>query len=151
MSILLKVVFAVQAARIALGYLEVAPLKRPTKVVKATEAITADFLLCEGTGYLPVSMKENTSHSNHIGVSALAGSIPGCEEPGFIPSATEGDAFRKSTGRIGVDKDCSTGSPLKEQRRGKKKRRQTKARSKLHKELTTIVAVEPILVNVSFS
>ena len=102
------------------------------------------------SGNLELAEKENTLDSNKVGVSVLAGSIPVSDAPGFIPAAVEETDPRKFTGRIGVDRDCSAGSPPVEQQRGKKKHRPGKKRPRFRETLPRFTIVEPTLVNVEF-
>jgi hypothetical protein len=152
MNFLLKVVAAYQAVR------HVAECCREAKcetakadvVAPAPQAVViTEVIPPQDSGYLTAVEKENTPDANKVGVSACAGSIPVAALSGFIPTAVEeGDSFRKSTGRIGVDKDCSTGSPLMEQRRRKKKRRSPQKRASLREEIPRFTIVEPTLVSV---
>jgi hypothetical protein len=99
-------------------------------------------------GIEPEPQQGNTPDVNLIGTGECAGSIPGHDEPGFIPDAVEGVPLRKSAGRIGVDEDCSTGSPALEQRGIKKKPRSPKKRARLRQEIPRFVSVEPTLISV---
>ena len=145
MNFLLKVVAAYQAVRL------VVELCHEARSLTAKPTVTQPVVIIPNrdSGHLTAVKKENTLDANKVGVSACAGSIPVTAVSGFIPTVVEeGDSFRKSTGRIGVDKDCSTGSPLMEQRRGKKKRGSSKKRTGLREEIPRFTIVEPTLVSV---
>ncbi len=135
MNFLLNLAIAVQAARIIYGFTKLdIPALKNTEAPAKKEAV--------------VVMQENTTDSNQIGVSDVAEFIPGCDDPGFIPSTTDGDSIGKSAGRIGVEKDCPTSSPINGQRKGKNKYRATANRSKHHTKIKPFVTVEPLLVSV---
>ncbi|MNF25527.1 hypothetical protein D3C85_289630 [compost metagenome] len=145
MNFLLKVVAAYQAVRLVVELCHEAKHQTAEPTVPQTVTIIPN----RDSGHLTAVKKENTSDVNKVGVSACAGSIPVTAVSGFIPTtAEEGDTFRKSTGRIGVEEDCSTGSPAMEQRHRKKKRRSPKKRANLREEVPRFTIVEPTLVSV---
>jgi len=107
--------------------------------LKATETVVDETVL-----------KGNTPDVYLIVTGECAGFIPGQDEQGSIPDAAEGEPHRKSTGRTGVDKDCSTGSPIMEQPHPGKKPRASKKRTRLRQTIPRFTIVEPTLVNVEF-
>lgn len=149
---LLKVVAVFQAVRYvhelcreAEQYREQPKTSEAPTVVEVVEVVVEPVV---DDGHTPAVVQGNTPDVYQIGTGECAGSIPGQDVPGFIPEAAEGDDLRKSTGRIGVDEDCSTGSPALEQRGRKKKPRPPKKRSRLRQEIPRFVSVEPTLISV---
>jgi hypothetical protein len=142
MNFFLKVAAAYQAVRFTME------LCREAKQLKAQARPVEPTPPSENSGHLVMPEKENTLDVNKIGVSSSAGSIPGYDDPGFIPEAVEGDSLGKSTGRIGVDKDCSAGSPIVEQQHSKKKPRARKKRARIRQAIPRFTIVEPTLVSV---
>jgi hypothetical protein len=148
MNFFLKVAAAYQAVRFTME------LCREAKQLKAKPVAVEPIVVATpaqpDSGSLPTVMQENTPDLNQVGVSDSAGSIPGYDDQGSIAEVAEGDSLRKSTGRIGVDEDCSAGSPTVEQQHSKKKPRPPSKRSRIRQTIPRFTIVEPTLVNLEF-
>lgn len=146
MNFFLKVAAAYQAVRFTMELCREA--KQLKAKAKPVEPVVVAIPPCVDSDLLIMPEKQNTLDLNEVGVSSSAGSIPVHAESGFIPEAVEGDSLGKSAGRIGVDKDCSTGSSLMEQQRPKKKPRASKKRARIRQAIPRFTIVEPTLVSV---